>query len=276
MRLKKKHYLFIIAALVLLLFPIYYYVVYKRSKSSSTIVIGQVTLRNINQYLSSSGNIEPWSITSLSVPSSESISSVAVFPGSAVTKGQLLLKSNFKEYRSPLNGYLLKGPATPGDPSFKDDARILVLSTLDSLVFTGTVAEYEVLQLVPGQRADIIPGIAWKDTLQGIVRSVEAAGSSKNGNTQYRISAVISNGSHHLTKTGFTATARINTASRNNVPAVKEEFIFEDGADRYVYVMTNGSKDKYNKKIITTGLSDGIYTEITAGVSAGETICLPR
>ncbi len=276
MKLKKKHYFFIIAALLLLFFPVYYYAIYKRSNKSEVITTDLVTLRTINQYLSSSGTTEPWSVTTLSIPGGESVSSIAVMPGSIVKKGQLMLKTNFREYRSPLDGYLLKGPVAPGDPLFKDDTRILLLSTLDSLIFSGMVAEYDVQQLSPGQQAAIIPGIAWKDTLQGIIRSVEAAGNNKNGNSMFRITAVIPNTSHLVSKTGFTATARIITASRSNALCVKEEFVFEDGAERYVYVLTSGSKDRYNRKKINTGLSDGIYMEVTAGLSAGETVCLPK
>ena len=59
-------------------------------------------------------------------------------------------------------------------------------------------------------------------------------------------------------------------SSRGEVPAVPTEAIVEIEGNHYVY--TRVHDDAYTKHLVETGGSDGIYVEITSGLSAGDKV----
>jgi multidrug efflux pump subunit AcrA (membrane-fusion protein) len=69
---------------------------------------------------------------------------------------------------------------------------------------------------------------------------------------------------------GMNGSAVILTAKKENVPLLPVNRINEDFSGTYVAVLAaNGA---YERRDITTGLSDGIYAEITSGLVAGDQI----
>ena len=69
---------------------------------------------------------------------------------------------------------------------------------------------------------------------------------------------------------GMNGSAVILTAKKENVPLLPVNRINEDFSGTYVTVLAaNGA---YERRDITTGLSDGIYAEITSGLVAGDQI----
>ncbi len=70
---------------------------------------------------------------------------------------------------------------------------------------------------------------------------------------------------------GMNGSAVILTAKSDNVPLIPVDLINEDSAGAYVYVLSADGKS-YERKDITTGLSDGTNAEITSGLVAGDVI----
>ncbi len=60
---------------------------------------------------------------------------------------------------------------------------------------------------------------------------------------------------------------------REQVPTVSADSIYKDGLQQYVYVLEDG---KIVTKMIQTGMTDGVYTEILSGVEEGEQVMTSR
>ena len=70
---------------------------------------------------------------------------------------------------------------------------------------------------------------------------------------------------------GMNGSTVILTARKDNVPLLPVDLINEDSEGEYVYVLSPDGKS-YDRRDITTGLSDGVVAEITSGLAAGDVI----
>ena len=66
-------------------------------------------------------------------------------------------------------------------------------------------------------------------------------------------------------RSGYSATAEIVLNSRQNVYSIEEKHLVFRNDSTYLYVLENLQKEPV-KRNVTTGLSDGIYTEILEGI----------
>jgi HlyD family secretion protein len=72
---------------------------------------------------------------------------------------------------------------------------------------------------------------------------------------------------------GLSATVTIVTAQRNNVLMVPNRAITHQQGKTYVDVLNNGASTQV---VVTTGISNTQYTEVTSGLSEGEQVVIPQ
>ncbi len=72
-----------------------------------------------------------------------------------------------------------------------------------------------------------------------------------------------------LVNIGANAVLVLVSASVSHIPSIAQDEIREDASGTYIYVMNGGSSEK---RYITTGVTDGVYTEILSGAAVGERI----
>ena len=70
----------------------------------------------------------------------------------------------------------------------------------------------------------------------------------------------------------MTANLSIPLVSAGNVLAVPLAAVFNDQADRYVYVKT--AEDTFERRPVELGVADYEYVAITKGLTAGEVVSL--
>jgi HlyD family secretion protein len=151
--------------------------------------------------------------------------------------------------------------------NFNDGTTIAKIANIETMVFEGSVKEYEVSKLAEGMNV-IINSAIDDQNQQGILSEVATSGKNSDGMILFDIKSTLVN--LKTNRSGFSANAKIITKERNDVLSVKEEWITIEQDSAYVFIHTND--DAFEKRFVELGLSDGIYTEVLSGLQANEEI----
>ena len=99
-----------------------------------------------------------------------------------------------------------------------------------------------------------------------------------NGANQFEIKAAVKlakDGSK--IRSGYSANAEIVLAKADNVLTVPESAIEFSGDSTFVYVLTGSANEKnYERRVVETGLSDGVNIEIKKGLTAKDKVRGPE
>ena len=100
----------------------------------------------------------------------------------------------------------------------------------------------------------------------------------QNGANQFEIKAAVNlPTSGQQIRSGYSANAEIVLAEARGALSLPESAIEFDGDDTYVYVAKGNGDDKtYERRKVTTGLSDGINIEIKKGVTKNDCVRGPK
>ena len=78
-------------------------------------------------------------------------------------------------------------------------------------------------------------------------------------------------------RSGYSANAEIVLAQARNVLTIPESAIEFEGEDTYVYIVKGeGDEKTYERRKVTTGLSDGINIEIKKGLTLKDRVRGPK
>jgi HlyD family secretion protein len=104
---------------------------------------------------------------------------------------------------------------------------------------------------------------AYQDlTTKAVVTKISSKGVSENGIMKYMLDAEFAiSGDMPVLRSGYSATAEIILNNRKDVLSVEEKHIVYNIDSTYLYVL-DASKNEKTKKMIITGISDGVYTGI--------------
>lgn len=147
-----------------------------------------------------------------------------------------------------------------------------------AMIFCGYADETDVYPLKEGMEMTVIPGANRKAEIPARLRYVSEKGEEVNGATRFEIRAdILDNDVMHL-RMGYSANAEMTVERRDGVLSIEEAFVFYD-PEPFIWVLSSNPEDlkrqKWEKKYVTTGVSDGIYIEIE-GTLPEETIVRGR
>ena len=136
------------------------------------------------------------------------------------------------------------------------------------------VDEIDVVDVYLGQKAvvsvDALPDL----TIDGTVSSISVLPAPQSGVVVYDTRISFKAPDIKALKPGMSASADVIVSERKNVLLVPDRAVGKnDKGDATVVVMVDG---KTEQKIVTIGISDGIQTEIVAGLSEGDTVVVER
>ncbi len=133
---------------------------------------------------------------------------------------------------------------------------------------TVTIAETDISSVKVGQRATLSFDALTDLTLTGKVTRVDTVGTNSSGVVSY--SAVITpDVMNDSVKSGMTTTANIITETAADVLAVPSTAVKGTTGSQYVQILQNGVPAEVT---VETGLVGESYTEITSGLTEGESI----
>ena len=184
--------------------------------------------------------------------------------------------------RSTISGLVLDVPVKVGNSvilsnTFNDGTTIATVADMGDLIFKGNIDETEVGRLVTGMAMKITIGALENLKFDASLEYISPKATDNNGANQFEIKAAVDVPLGSDIRSGYSANAEIELASAKGVLAVPESAIEFSGEDTYVYVVKGDGEDKtYERRKVTTGLSDGINIEIKSGLKKGEKVRGPQ
>ncbi|MCG8582602.1 MAG: efflux RND transporter periplasmic adaptor subunit [Bacteroidales bacterium] len=181
--------------------------------------------------------------------------------------------------RSTITGMILDVPIKEGNSviksnTFNDGTTIAVVADMGKMVFEGKVDETEVGKIRQGMALLLSIGAIEDEQYDATLESIAPKGVEENGAIQFEIKAAVQLKKDQFIRAGYSATADIVLDRRDSVLALKEKLITFSNDSAFVEVETG--EQLFEKRLITTGLSDGIKIEITEGISKEDKIKIPK
>ena len=185
--------------------------------------------------------------------------------------------------RSTVTGLILDIPVKVGNSvilanTFNDGTTIATVANMNDLIFRGNMDETEVGRLTTGMTMKITIGALQDLKFDARLEYISPKATDQNGANQFEIKAAVNlPTSSEQIRSGYSANAEIVLAEARGVLSVPESAIEFSGNDTFVYVVKGSGKEKtYERRKVTTGLSDGINIEIRSGLKKGETVRGPK
>lgn len=176
--------------------------------------------------------------------------------------------------RSTITGLILDIPVKVGNSviqanTMNDGTTVATVADMNDLIFDGNIDETEVGTLVEGMPLKISIGALQNYSFDAVLEYIAPKAVETNGANQFEIKAAVKVAGDRKIRSGYSANAEMVLESRKQVLAVPESTVEFAGDSTFVYVKAD--KD-YTRKLITTGLSDGLNIEILSGLSESEVV----
>jgi HlyD family secretion protein len=177
--------------------------------------------------------------------------------------------------RATVDGTVLDVPAEEGRSvieanTFNDGTTVATLADMSELVFEGKVDESEVGKLRPGMSLVLTIGAIEGKTFAANLEYIAPKGKEENGAIQFEIRAALSKEPGALIRANYSANADIVLDRRDKVLAIDEGLLKFEGAQAFVEVETE--PQRFERRVVRTGLSDGISIEILDGLTEKDRI----
>ena len=177
--------------------------------------------------------------------------------------------------RSPAAGTILTRAVNPGEPvvpltSYQPGTELAAIADMSDLIFKGTVDEIDVGKLHVGLPARIKVGAMPTDIVTGKVSRIAPQAQQKDGATLFDVEIELEPTSITL-RAGYSANADLIIREKKDVLTLPERVVmFEDGGKKtFVELPAGKPKEPPKKTEVKLGISDGLNTEVIAGLSLG-------
>ena len=171
---------------------------------------------------------------------------------------------------STVEGTVLDAPVKEGESviesnTFNDGTTIVTVADMNDIIFKGKVDESEVGRLKEGMELEIKVGALQEKVLKGTLEYIAPKGADTEGTIQFEIRAKITDTDGALIRANYSANANIVLERRDKVLSIDEKFLqFNEGKP---FVELEVGPQKFEKKTIEVGLSDGVKIEIKSGLT---------
>lgn len=177
--------------------------------------------------------------------------------------------------RSTIDGMILDIPVEVGYQvieanNFNAGTTIANIADMGEMVFEGNIDETEVGKIREGMPLILVIGAIEDISFDALLEHISPKGVEVNGAVQFEIKADVQLKSDQFIRSGYSANANIVLDKADSVLAISESLLqFENDT---VFVEIETSPQVFEKRIITTGLSDGIFIEVKEGLAKEDNI----
>lgn len=172
--------------------------------------------------------------------------------------------------RSTIEGMILDIPVKEGNSviqsnTFNDGSTVAIVADMGEMIFQGKVDETEVGKITQGMNLELTIGAIENVKFDAYLEYISPKGVEENGAIQFEIKASVKLNDKYFIRSGYSANAEIVLDKREQVLAVNESLLEFENDSTFVEVET--SPQKFEKRYIETGLSDGINIEVLDGIT---------
>lgn len=158
--------------------------------------------------------------------------------------------------------------------NFNPGTTVAVVADMDDMIFEGRVDEAEVAKIKEGMKLSIKVGALEKDLLEGKLEYISPKGKTIDGAIQFEIKAAVTQKPGTQIRANYSANADIVLDEKKGVLAIREALVQYDNDKPFVEVET--APQKFVKRDVQLGLSDGIKVEVLGGVTKADKIKIPE
>lgn len=181
--------------------------------------------------------------------------------------------------RATTSGMVLDVPIEIGNSviksnTFNDGTTIALVADMGEMVFEGMVDETEVGKIKEGMQLLLTIGALDEEEFKANLEFISPKGVEENGAIQFEIKAAVELQEGSFVRAGYSATADIVLDRRDSVLTLQEKMITFNEDSTFVEIMT--SPQIFEKRLVKTGLSDGINIEIVEGLSEEDEVKVPK
>jgi HlyD family secretion protein len=181
------------------------------------------------------------------------------------------------QIRSTITGTILSVPVKEGSyviqsNAFNDGTTIAMIANMNDLIFKGYIDETEVGTIQTGMPTNLIIGAINNETFDATLEYISPKGTKENGTVLYEIKAAVKAAKSIAIRADYSANAEIITDQSKNVIIIPESSIEFNNNSAFIYILKNENPQKFEKKEIEIGLSDGVFIEVKKGLNLEDKI----
>ena len=179
--------------------------------------------------------------------------------------------------RATVAGTVLEIPVEKGDQviasnSFNAGTTVATIADLNKMIFEGKVDEAEVGKLVIGMPLEVNLGAVEDKSLKAKLKFIAPKGNEEQGAVQFKIEADLFLNDSIFVRAGYSANASLVLERKDSVMAISESLLQFDTKTEEPYVEIEVGDQKFERKDIKIGISDGVNVEIISGISEDDKI----
>ncbi len=172
--------------------------------------------------------------------------------------------------RATIDGTVLDVPVKEGSSviesnTFNEGTTIATLADMGELIFEGKVDESEVGKLRTGMSIVLTIAALEPARFPAVLEYIAPKGIEESGAIQFKIRAALAQPEGVQIRANYSANADIVLDRRAQVLSLNESLLQFEGEEAFVEVET--TPQKFEKRKIKTGLSDGMVIEIVEGLA---------
>ncbi len=172
--------------------------------------------------------------------------------------------------RSTIQGMVLDVPVKEGFSviqanTFNAGTTIAIIADMNDMIFQGKVDETEVGKIKEGMNIELTIGAIESEKFNAELKYIAPKGAVDNGAIQFDIKADVKLKENQFIRSGYSANANIVLEKRDSVLAIPEGLLkFQKDS---AFVEVESLPQKFDKRFVKTGISDGINIEIISGIT---------
>lgn len=181
------------------------------------------------------------------------------------------------QVRATVSGMVLDVPVKEGNQvieanNFNDGTSIASLADVKKMIFEGKVDESEVGKIKEGLPLEITVGAIEDKKFDAVLDYIAPKGVAENGAIQFEIKGTLKNIDSTFIRAGLSANASIILDKVENTMAIKEALVQYDSKTQQPFVEVMVGDQKFERRDLELGISDGIFVEVKNGVSKTDRI----
>ena len=170
---------------------------------------------------------------------------------------------------STVSGMVLDVPVEEGSSviernNFNEGTTIAIVADMQSLIFEGKVDESDVGKLKEGMPLELTVGAIEDKTFAATLEFISPKGVEEEGTVKFEVRAAIQPTEDVFLRAGYSANGDIILDSREQVIALQERDVIFRNDSTFVEIATG--EQQFEKRLIETGLSDGLKIEVLNGL----------
>ncbi len=179
--------------------------------------------------------------------------------------------------RATVSGTILEIPVEEGDQviqanTFNAGTIIATIADLNKMIFEGQVDEGEVGKLTVGMPLIVTLGAIENKEYEAKLRLIAPKGTEVAGAIQFKIEGEVYLDDQYVVRAGYSANASIITDKKSDITAISEALLQYDSETKKPYVEIETSSQKFVRRDVKLGISDGVNAELLSGVKKSDKI----